>query len=393
MPVSSLYFFRGISCCLLLSGLTPAFAETQNIPNEASNVRSVVEPVVKSLMSRHAIAGMAVAVTLKGQRYVLNFGVASKESGAPVTDNTLFEIGSLTKTLTATLAAYAQTTGQMSLSDHPGQYVPQLHGKAIDNASLLELGTYTAGGLPLQFPDAVNGPQATLDYYSAWTPTAPPGTVRQYSNPSIGLLGLTASNALGQDFSDAMQRIVFPAFGMSHTFIRIPEKFKEDYAWGYRADKPVRVNPGPMDEQAYGVKTTAADMLRFVQLNIDPSPLAGPMQRAVRLTQVGFFRAGPIVQGLGWEQYAYPVALQQLLDGNSAEVSLGAVPVQKIQADAAQGARLFNKTGATGGFGAYAMFVPSEQIGIVMLANKNYPNAARVEAAYTILNGLVARKP
>ena len=93
-----------------------------------------------------------------------------------------------------------------------------------------------------------------------------------------------------------------------------------DYAWGHQGDKTVRVNPGPLDGPAYGIKTTAADLLRFVEAQIDPRGLAAPMREAVALTQQGLYRAGPLVQGLGWEQYAYPVSREWLLGGNAAEM-------------------------------------------------------------------------
>jgi beta-lactamase class C len=49
---------------------------------------------------------------------------------------------------------------------------------------------------------------------------------------------------------------------------------------------------------------------------------------------------------------------------------------------------LINKTGSTNGFASYVAFVPAQKLGIVMLANKNYPIAQRVTAAYQILTKL-----
>jgi beta-lactamase class C len=63
------------------------------------------------------------------------------------------------------------------------------------------------------------------------------------------------------------------------------------------------VNPGVLDAEAYRVKSTAADMIHFVEINIRPELLKTPIRRADEGTHIGYFKIGEMVQGLGWEQY------------------------------------------------------------------------------------------
>ncbi len=358
-----------------------------------SRLERVVTEVVRPVMEENKIPGMAVAVTVRGKRHVFSFGVASKESGQQVGPETLFEIGSISKTFTATLACYAEARGALSLSDRAGKHLPDLAGSDLEKASLLELATYTAGGLPLQFPRTVTDRKTMIAYYRSWRPTHAAGLYRVYSNPSIGLLGDLAARSLGKPFEDLMEETLFPMLGLSRTYIRVPPDRMGHYAFGYsKAGKPVRVTPGVLDSQAYGVKTTAADMIRFVEVNMNGSEVDETLRRAIAATHTGYYEVGGMRQGLGWEMYADPTDLDRLLAGNSPDMALKANKVTKLAPPVPAGSDvLFNKTGSTNGFGAYVAFVPARGIGIALLANKTYPNPARVEAAHRILMALDGR--
>ena len=142
-------------------------------------------------------------------------------------------------------------------------------------------------------------------------------------------------------------------------------------------------------DEAYGVKSSARDMLRFVEINLGTAPVDATLQRAIAETHTGYYQLGAITQDLIWEQYRYPVSVDDLVHGNSAKVSFETLPVQALQPPLApQQAVWINKTGATNGFGAYVAFVPSRKLGIVILANRNYPNEARVRLALRVLKAL-----
>jgi beta-lactamase class C len=389
MPNSKRFSIAAKQLCVLaglLSCSVPLWAQQLS----EQQVKAIVDQQFKPLLQQYKIPGMAVGITLNGQHYFVNYGMVSKQSQQPIRNNTLFELGSVSKTFNATLAGYAQAQGRISLSDHPAKYFPELKNSVVNRATLLNLGTYAAGGFPLQFPDEVVQQQEMVKYFQAWQPKTTIGAARQYSNPSIGLMGYVTALAMKKPYTELLEKTLFPQLGLKQSFIQVPEQQMPNYAWGYKADQAMRVSPGIFDAEAYGVKSSSADMLKFLDAQINPQQLKQPLRKGIENTHVGYFKVGSMTQGLGWEQYAYPAKLETLLQGNSSKMALESHAVTPIaQPKIAPAATFFNKTGATNGFGAYAAFIPQQKIGIVMLANTNFPNEERIKASYNVIQQLI----
>jgi beta-lactamase class C len=350
-------------------------------------IKQVADAAIAPAMRQDDVPGVAVGITVGGKTYLFNYGVSSRKTQQPVTDSTLFEIGSITKAFTATLATYAHVRGVLDLSDTPGRYIPALRDTKFGAISLLNLGTHTPGGLPLQVPEHIKTIDQLLEYFKEWRPACSPGTCRTYSNVGIGAFGYITALTLHEDFSALLKDTLFSALRMTNSYVQVPRARMPDYAQGYtRNGAPARMADGVLAAETYGIKTTAADMMRFVEANMEMAAIDAQVQRAITDTHTGYFKVGAMTQDLVWEQYVWPVALQTLLDGNSADIALKTVQVtQWLPPQAPRRDVWINKTGSTRGFGAYVAFVPQKRIGIVILANKSYPIAARVAIAYQIL--------
>ncbi|MFT5120358.1 MAG: beta-lactamase class C [Psychrobacter glaciei] len=370
----------------LLSGTVQA-ADNNN------HLKSAVDQQATLLMNEHNISGMAFGIIVDGKSHFYHYGLADKKAKIPVSENTIFELGSISKTFAATLASYSELNGTLKLEDTADKYIPYLKNSAIGNTKLINLATYSAGGLPLQVPDNVKNNKELLRYYKSWQPVFPINSKRLYSNASIGLFGYIAALSMDADYTQLMEEKILPSLNMPNTFINVPSDKMSDYAFGYNAaGDAIRVNPGMLDAEAYGIKSTIKDMTHFMAANMGLVPLDKNIQQALNNNRKNYYQASTFTQGLGWEMYPYPTQLNTLLEGNSMDVVL---KHQAIKTDNHPTAVLnnvwVNKTGATNGFGGYIAYIPAEKSGIVILANKNYPNADRVKAAYTILESAMTR--
>ncbi|EXS36476.1 ADC family extended-spectrum class C beta-lactamase [Acinetobacter sp. 826659] len=377
--------FKKISCLLL----PPLFIFSTSIyagntPKE-QEVKKLVDQNFKPLLDKYDVPGMAVGVIQNNKKYEIYYGLQSVQDKKAVNSSTFFELGSVSKLFTATAGGYAKAKGKISFDDTPGKYWKELKNTPIDQVNLLQLATYTSGNLALQFPDEVQTDQQVLTFFKDWKTKNAIGEYRQYSNPSIGLFGKIVALSMNKPFDQVLEKTIFPPLHLKNSYVNVPKTQMQNYAYGYNQEnQPIRVNPGPLDAPAYGVKSTLPDMLTFINANLNPQKYPKDIQRAINETHQGFYQVGTMYQALGWEEFSYPAPLQTLLDSNSEQIVMKPNKVTAISKEPS--VKMFHKTGSTNGFGTYVVFIPKENIGLVMLTNKRIPNEERIKAAYAVLN-------
>ncbi len=383
-----------MTCCRFLIAIV-LIVSTFMTPSAFANddtFQAQARAAYAQAIEQYKIPGLVVGVTRNGQHSFYATGMARRADNRPVTPDTLFELGSISKIFNVTLAALAEQRGQLSLNDKAAHFLCA-DGCSIGNdMTLMDLATHHSGGLPLQVPDHITDTSQLVNWLKAWKP--PQSGARSYSNISIGLLGHITAVAMGMSYTQAIQTVLLPELDLRNTWIDVPEKEMRKYAFGYdrKTDKPIRVTPGVLDAEAYGIKSTARDMLQLLDVELGFRQVSPQLEAAVRRTQEGQFRTAKFTQDMIWEQYPWPADLETMKSANSYDFILNPQKVVRINpALAPQKDVILNKTGSTNGFGGYVAVLPGESLGIVVLANRNYPNEARITATYALIETLLSK--
>ncbi|HYR12335.1 MAG TPA: serine hydrolase domain-containing protein, partial [Longimicrobium sp.] len=199
--------------------------------------RSPAEPAPDTAAARIAVAVDDHLTRLSGYGYsgatllaldgriVLRggYGVANDSTGAPVTPQTVFDIGSLAKTFTAAAVLLLESRGRLSLNDSLPRF---LDGVPADKRAitLRQLLSHTSGldaDFPFENPTAeeyeeVSRDEALRRIFAAPV-AAPPGTRFQYSNPGYILLAAVVERAAGEPFRQFVHSALLEPAGMRHT--------------------------------------------------------------------------------------------------------------------------------------------------------------------------------
>jgi CubicO group peptidase (beta-lactamase class C family) len=234
---------------------------------------TAAEAQVREELARAGAPGVAVAV-VRGDRviYAQGFGVASAEIKTAVTPDTLFQIGSATKMLTAAALMSAHAAKSIDVDAPVSRYVGGLQ-PCVGAPTLRQLLSHTGGLMDEPDEFGPQGEEGLAAYPRTWTTEyclLRPGRAFSYSNSGFALAGLALQEADKKPFADVMRARIFDPLGMTRTTFRPTDAMTWPLAIGHRRDNAgafSAVRPLPNDARLWPAGTvysSAQEMARFV---------------------------------------------------------------------------------------------------------------------------------
>ena len=242
-----------------LMALDPAAHTSSCVVKQGDDFGELEKVVLAELKERNA-PGAAVAVVRDNKIiFAKGFGLANVETNAPVTPDTLFQIGSITKTFTAAALLTLSEKGKFRFDAPVGNYVKGLNPR-ISKLTLHHLLSHTSG--IIDEPDEYGGQDETMmaTYLRSWKDDYilfDAGEVFSYSNSGFALAGLVAQEVSGKLYADLMTEEIFQPLGMARTTFRPTVAMTYPLAVGHRSagGKISVVRPLPNDARLYPAGT------------------------------------------------------------------------------------------------------------------------------------------
>jgi beta-lactamase class C len=352
---------------------------------DSATVAATVNQTIQTLRANTQTPGVAVELYLDGKPYSYYYGYAKPHNKTPVTDKTIFELGSISKVMTSLLLTKQIDVARMELSDSVEKYVKHLPD-SFDDVTLKDLATHTSG-LPFNVPDEVVTRAQFNNYLAAWSPEHDAGEQWEYSNMGIGMLGYALERAGHRSYNSLYIKNITAPLGMQPIGLTVSGWLRKNYAQGYDKDgNPVPQVVCKLFPAAGCVKASAHDMQRFLSAAIGLPGVPQKMLYPMRMTQAAYVRVPEFLQGLGWQIHQFtPQNAANLLHVEN-ESERGSIVVQEqLEKPLFYSNALIDKTGGTDGFRAYIAVLPDKKSGVVILANKFIPKSEIVTAGRQIL--------
>lgn len=342
------------SVLVLASGLTADDAKV------SAAEKAQFEDAVSKFMSITLAPGISAAIVENGELvWSEGFGLADLENSVPATSRTLYRLGSVSKTLTATAAMQLWERGKIDLDAPVQKYCPAFPVKEWPITTRELLGHMGGirhynqdgkGDIPDDSAKHFASMEESLQIFASDPLVAKPGTKFQYSTYGYTVLGCVLEGAASEKYVDYVKENIFEPAGMTETqaddfFAIVPHRSR----WYHKDKGGVLQNAGVLDSSykipGGGLISSADDMAQF-EIAILANKLLKPATREVMWTP------------------------QKAADGSQNGYALGWETQKKY------GLALVEHTGGQQGTSTSILLVPGRRAGIVVLANMDNVDSA-----------------
>ena len=335
---------------ILLIVLTLIFSVQVKAQN--SKISIAIKEHIKARIDNQVNVGVAVGYVDVDTIELFSYGKTALENGTKVNEQSVFEIGSISKTFTATLLALKVNSGEMSLDDPASKYLPKSvklptrNGKKI---TLKHLATHTSAlpRMPYNFaPENPKNPYADYTteqlyaFLNSCQLTYNIGEKSEYSNLGMGLLGHILELQSGKTYEELIIEHIANPLQMNDTRLVFTDAMKSRLAKGHaglsETDNWDIISLGG----AGGIRSTVNDMLKYVQANLNSDKIDSKLHNAMSLAH----------------KTAYKNETQR------SEMAL---------AWHVENGKFLLHNGATGGYTAMIALNKAENKGVIVLSNNN----------------------
>ena len=315
---------------------------------------STVDQAISPYIQTYGNAGASVSIFYKGKSYYYNYGERKKGSEILPDQHTIYDIGSTTKTFTATLLAIAVGQGKLTLETPIIKFLPDsvAENPYLKAITFKDLANHTSG-LPMEpanlestirDADQPFGNYQIKDMFSflkQFTQPIQRGVKFGYSNLGSGLLGILLERIYQQPYADLIQQYITVPLQMNETVCTIDTAKFKNLAQGYgKGSEPLPFAQLNAMSAAGVIKSSTFDLLTYAKAQLftaDPT-----LGKAVELTHRITFDDGSNMIGLSWLHLS-------------------------------ENQNLLQHSGETYGYRSFICVDLNKQIALVILTNNNTP--------------------
>jgi len=260
--------------------------------DKAAIVQTSMNETAQSMLSDSTITSVSIGILKDGIAYTSHYGELDAGKGNPPNDETIYEIASVTKTMTGTLVAQAVLDGKLNLDDDIRKYLnndyPNFQYKN-EVITIKHLITHTSR-LPANWTgveDAFKkggdnvfqklveiGKNYTKEMFFEQMENAVldtiPGVIYEYNNLAPNLMAHILENVYQKPFDELLNDFIFKKNGMTSTKMRLSKEEQSRFANGYNGKGRLMPHvPIPTWGAAGGIKSTTPDLIKYMRLQLD----------------------------------------------------------------------------------------------------------------------------